>query len=160
MENIEVKEPPIVYNPLRATSFPISGACWHELYPKLKVHEIEPLLFKNLKLSDYTDIDTVKRYFFMFIIMPPDNPNHNSWGRYFSAKSGIIHNYVKMDFELFKQANMQEALQMQAEAYLQGISEIPMLRGMKKIAFNQEKMYLDVKKLFLEKQFIKKGETV
>ncbi|MCU0391933.1 MAG: hypothetical protein MUE81_12505 [Thermoflexibacter sp.] len=154
MEKIELQEPPIVYNPLRATSFPISGACWHELYPKLKIHEIEPLLFHHLKLTDYTDTSAVKRYFFMFVIMPPDNPNHDSWGKYFSAKSGIIHNYVKMDFELFKQANESEALQMQAEAYLQGITIIPSLRGMKNIFFDTEKLYADVKNLFLRKEWV------
>ncbi len=156
MENTKVEEPSVIYNPLRTTAFPISGACWHELYPKLKVHEIEPLLFNHLKLSDYTDTSIIKRYFFMFIIMPPENLNHENWGKYFSAKTGIIHNYQKIDFELFKQANETEALQMQAEAYLQGILAIPSLRGMKKVFFDTAKMYADVKGLFVEKEWLEK----
>jgi len=133
--------------------FYFTSASWHEVHDKIEVLEFEEFISNNLKISDYSN--EVKQYQFLFIAVQPDNPNHDDWRKYYSKKRGILYNNLKLDFERFEKANQAEAYQMQAELYLKSIFEIPTLRGMKKVHFEAQELYEDVRKLFLQKGWLK-----
>ncbi len=130
-------------------NFIISAVCWHELGAKLKCVQIEDTIAANIKISNYIDNQLVTRYFFIFIIVQPDNHLHdNRWQKGFSIKKNTLYNNLHLDYHQFEKANESEALTMQAEAYLAGILQIPTLRGMKKVAFDNQQFYQDCKTLF------------
>ncbi|TAE02823.1 MAG: hypothetical protein EAZ97_02185 [Bacteroidetes bacterium] len=132
----------------RFYEFSVSAIIWHELTHKLKFTELQNLLCDHLKLTNYTT--EVKKYFFVYVAMflEYEKPKH------FTKKKAILRHTLVLDYQKFAIASEKEALQMQAELYLQGIKEIPKIRGMKKIAFDYEKFYTDAKLLFQKQGWI------
>ncbi|TAE01212.1 MAG: hypothetical protein EAZ97_03640 [Bacteroidetes bacterium] len=129
--------------------FPISAIVWHELTPKLKFWEMKHLLCDHLKIKDYSN--EVKEYFFVFIVFSLGGKTNH----FFNKKKGVLWHGLALDYAKFEAANLEEALQMQAELYLQGIKDIPKIRGMKKVAFDWERFYADAKNLFEKQGWIK-----
>jgi hypothetical protein len=138
-------------------NFIISAVCWHELGNKLQDLLVEKTISNELKISNYIDNELITRYFFIFIVVQPDNHLHdNRWQKGFSVKKHTLYNNLHLDYQKFEKATETEALTMQAEAYLEGILQIPTLRGMKKIKFDSQKFYDDCKMLFENVGWIKK----
>lgn len=132
--------------------FAVSAMVWHELYPKLKLGLFQSLLCKHLKIKDYSEI--VKHYYFVFIVMQKLVPQET---HRFQTKTGFLLNSLIMDYDKFAQADEAQAMQMQAELYLEGIKYIPKSWGMKKRPFDWQKFYTDVRNLFVEQGWIKEN---
>ncbi|TAE01210.1 MAG: hypothetical protein EAZ97_03630 [Bacteroidetes bacterium] len=135
----------------RFYEFSNSAIVWHEVENKLKFREIEHLLCDHLKMKDYSN--EVKEYFFLFVV---SYKLTYQISHFFNKKKGVLWHGLALDYAKFEAANLEEALQMQAELYLQGIKDIPKIRGMKKIAFDWERFYADAKNLFEKQTWIKK----
>ncbi|TAD98941.1 MAG: hypothetical protein EAZ97_09990, partial [Bacteroidetes bacterium] len=138
----------------RFYEFSNSAIVWHEVGHKLKIREIKHLLFDHLKMKDYSN--EVKEYFFIFIAVS----YHYEERHFFNKKKGVLWHGLALDYAKFEASNLEEALQMQAELYLQGIKDIPKIRGMKKIAFDWEHFYSDAKNLFEKQGWIKKVDLI
>jgi hypothetical protein len=135
--------------------FDISAICWHEVYPKMQLLKIRNFLNNSLRISNYSS--EVKSYFLLFIVELPQNTIHEKkWKKGFYKKDTVIENNLHLDYHKFEKATETEALTMQAEAYLEGILQIPTLRGMKKVKFDSQKFYDDCKNLFENAGWIKK----
>jgi len=113
---------------------------------------VEDLIEQNFVLEYYTDSSKVKEIIFAFQIEP--EPVFFKLTNRFAYKKGIIFLYGKIDYETFKNATEQEALALMCESYLEAILTIPSLRGMKKIAFDAQKLHQDLRNMFLEKGFL------
>lgn len=133
--------------------FLIPSASWHSISSKLINREMEDILCQSLTIKDYSD--AVKQYYFMLIAVPADNPNHDNWAKYYSKKRGVLYNNLKLNFDGFESVNLEEAYQMQAELYLKSVFEIPTLRGMKNTPFDAQKLYEDVRELFIQQGWLK-----
>jgi hypothetical protein len=124
--------------------FLVGGIGFHTVSSKIfLVNSIEDLLIDTLELKNYSDFVTC----YTFIIHAATS--YESKGRkYFAKKQHFLYNTAQLDLAKFEKATETEALTMQAEAYLEGILQIPTLRGMKKVAFDSQKFYQDCKILF------------
>ncbi len=121
---------------------------------KLQPKTIENLLISQLSIQNYSDV--VCCYAFVLVVMPDSDVIHNKmWGHFLSKKDKTIYHSLKLNYQQFEKATETEALTMQAEAYLEGILQIPTLRGMKKVAFDSQKFYQDSKVLFENVGWIK-----
>ncbi len=148
------KEAKQVYHDFGLTDFSSK-----EIYDKLKTTDLIKLLEKNLDMSSYADKGIVRQYFFNFVALNPHLLRYEEHGsKYYSKKDQIIYNILDLEYDRLAQASEQEVKQMQAELYLQSIKEIPHLRGMKKIPFDAEKLYNDVKQLLEENGWLAKQE--
>jgi hypothetical protein len=117
--------------------------------------KIRNLLNNSLNIRNYSS--EVKSYFLLFIIeLPQNNIHEKKWKKGFYKKDTVIENNFYFDYRKFEKATETEALTMQAEAHLEGILQIPTLRGMKKVAFDSQKFYDDCKTLFENVGWIKK----
>jgi hypothetical protein len=122
---------------------------------KLQPKTIENLLLSHFTIQKYSDF--VACYAFVLVVMPDSDNMHNKmWGHFLSKKDKTIYHSLKLNYHKFEKATETEALTMQAEAYLEGILQIPTLRGMKKVAFDSQKFYDDCKMLFENVGWIRK----
>jgi hypothetical protein len=130
-----------------AMDFEITAVCWHEVYPKLQLLKMRNLLNNSLSINNYSS--EAKSYFVLFILeLPKNNIHEKKWKKGFYKKEAVIETNFYFNYQKFEKATETEALTMQAEAYLEGILQIPTLRGMKKVAFDSQKFYQDCKILF------------
>jgi len=137
-------------------NFEFNSFVWHEINHNIWLFdEVEKHIQENFTLNSYTDnLEKIKSLFFAFQINPSPVNEIFSAKSYFAYKKGIIFLYAKIDYELFKNASQKEALQLLCETYLDAILTIPSLRGMKKIAFDAQKLHNNLRVLFLEKGFL------
>jgi len=132
----------------KKADFGFTAYVWHEVYAKIKLfEEVKDLIIQNFYLKKYSS--QVHELIFAFQISPP--PRFFDYQNYFSYKKGIIFLYGKIDYQTFWEASPQQALTLMCQAYLDAILTIPSLRGMKKVQFDTEKLYQDLKGLFIEK---------
>ncbi len=138
LQNIEKQTENIV-----CPNFVVGSIAWHTVSAKMINRTIETILLDTLKLKNYTA--TITCYAFVIHVAS----HYESAGhKYFSKKEHILYNTAQLDYHQFEKATESEALTMQAEAYLAGILQIPTLRGMKKVAFDNQQFYQDCKTLF------------
>ncbi len=123
--------------------FLVGSITWHTVSDKMINRIIEKTLSEKLALKNYSN--SITCYAFTISV----TANYESKGRkYFDKKQHLLYNTAQLDLAKFEKATETEALTMQAEAYLEGILQIPTLRGMKKVVFDSQKFYQDCKALF------------
>jgi hypothetical protein len=129
---------------LRKNPFWCSCIAWYELKDKMFYDQVESVLMRSVRLADYGN--DVIRIVFIFIA---DLPNSMHKERtFYSPKKQTLHLELALDYSRFALASPQEAKLMMAELYLEAIKTYPKIRGMKKIAFDHEQFYADVRNLF------------
>lgn len=135
--------------------FGFTSYVWHELNRKHWLFRpVEEAIQANIVLSAYKDTEKVGNIFFAFQINPPPVDEMFSHPNRFAYKDGVLLLYGKIAYETFKNASDQEALALMCQSYLSAILTIPSLRGMKKVNFDAQKLYEDLKALFIEKGFL------
>jgi hypothetical protein len=107
-----------------------------------------------LRLANYTE--KVKEIFFIYIVTLPRIMHITPEKKRFSRSEKCLEICLVMDYETFKNAEMSECKEMMANLYLESIKTYKNIWGMKKIAFNTDLFYEDVRKLLEKEGWLKK----
>lgn len=140
----KIEKPPILAV-LNKKMFRFSAIISEGLIKKLDIESLESLLNENLSLDGYgKDFICIG---FVFIVTPLSSEFYPA-SSFFSKSSQKLKLELALDYLRFSQASPQEAKQMMANLYLEAIKTYPSIRGMKKVKFDHQKFYADVKALF------------
>jgi hypothetical protein len=121
------------------------------------VTEINKLLNSNLNLGDYSS-NLIKHFTITFLIYPAFEGEGVNWQerKYFKRKEKTFFIDIRFpNYEQFRKADKQKALQIMAEQTLRGTKKfLPKVED-----FDSEKFYSDLVTLFKSKGFINKKQS-
>ncbi|TAD96063.1 MAG: hypothetical protein EAZ97_14620 [Bacteroidetes bacterium] len=141
------------------SSFYFSAKIWHEAYTKVDLYKsaFSVMFNTHLRLANYTE--KIKSIDFFFIVTLPKIAHINPERRRYIAKEERLELSLALDYEKFQNAEIPETKQMMANLYLESIKTYPKIRGMKKIAFDTERFYNDVKAMFEKEGWLPKNDV-
>jgi hypothetical protein len=103
-------------------------------------------VLKVLALKNYTS--EISEIYFTFMVLPKEVETWRDSKSSFSPQKKKLCPVAWLDYAKFAQATDKEAIQMQAQVYLDTILTFPSIKGLKKNPFDYQKFYKDVKALF------------
>lgn len=129
----------------------VTSIAWHGVSPKMRNSELRNIL-KVLDLKNYTS--EISEIYFTFIVLPKEVETWRDSKSSYSPKKKKLCPIAWLDYTKFAQTTDKEAIQMQAQAYLDTILTFPSVKGLKKKPFDYQQFYKDVKALFEKEGWI------
>jgi hypothetical protein len=128
---------------------------WKDVSVKAsKFSEINRFIDSSFDVKNYTDSPKVKRILFAHLINLDAYASMFDYSDRFAWRKGDIFLYGKIPYEIFAAADDKKAVQLLCESYLAAILRIPLLKGMKKVHFQTQKLHDDLEIFFKENGFL------
>ena len=106
---------------MKHKEFELTSIAWHEVQDKVDVEPLEALLNGSLRLTDYGKV--VKKIYFVFIAVRPENTNHQNEVR-FNADTATLEVKLNLNYLHVVQGTTKEVQAMMAALFLRSTMKI------------------------------------